>query len=104
MRRDPTIPLDDDPRSARRLALGFWALLCLTTGLIVLGALVRAHGAGLACPDWPLCFGRLVPRFDLRVAFEWTHRLVAGSVSILFVALGIALLGRPLTRSRVGRF
>ena len=27
--------------------------------LIVLGGLVRATGAGLACPDWPLCHGRL---------------------------------------------
>ena len=60
----------DDLRAARRLAAGFLALLAMTWALIVLGALVRAHGAGLACPDWPLCFGELVPRFDLKVAFE----------------------------------
>ena len=68
----------EDARAARRLAAGFLALLALTWALIVLGALVRAHGAGLACPDWPLCFGELVPRFDLKVAFEWGHRVTAG--------------------------
>lgn len=57
--------------STRKIATGFVALVVLTECLIVLGALVRAHEAGLACPDWPLCFGEFVPAFDLRVAFEW---------------------------------
>jgi cytochrome c oxidase assembly protein subunit 15 len=76
------------PPAIERLALGFGALVMLTFGLIVLGALVRANGAGLACPDWPLCFGDLVPRMDLKVAFEWTHRVVAGAVALIFLTLG----------------
>jgi heme A synthase len=86
---------------ARGLAWGFAALCTATFGLLVLGALVRVHGAGLACPDWPLCFGRLVPAFDVRVAFEWGHRLVAGLVSLGLVALSAAILRRPALRSRV---
>jgi heme a synthase len=77
----------------RRLAAGFGALHAATWLLIVVGALVRANGAGLACPDWPLCFGKLVPQFDLKVAFEWGHRLLAGSV-----ALCLALLSVPALR------
>jgi cytochrome c oxidase assembly protein subunit 15 len=80
---------------ARKLGRAFAAITALTYALIVLGALVRAHGAGLACPDWPLCFGELVPRFDVRVAFEWGHRVAAGSISLLFVAASVVTLRDP---------
>lgn len=81
---------------AQRLARAFFALAALTYALIVLGALVRAHGAGLACPDWPLCFGEVIPRLDFKVAFEFGHRVVAGSVAILFGLLAVATLRRPV--------
>jgi cytochrome c oxidase assembly protein subunit 15 len=88
----------DDADSARRLSRGFLSLLALTFGLIVLGALVRAHEAGLACPDWPLCFGEVIPELDVKVAFEWTHRVVAGAVSLIFAGLGWRVLRRPGVR------
>jgi len=81
--------------SATRLARGFWALVCATTLLIALGALVRANGAGLACPDWPLCFGEVIPEFDVKVGFEWSHRALAGSVAVGFVLLSIQTLRQP---------
>ena len=77
-----------------RLAPGFALLAAITWALIVLGALVRAHGAGLACPDWPLCFGEFVPAFDLRVAFESSHRVLAGSVTLCFAGLALVALRR----------
>jgi cytochrome c oxidase assembly protein subunit 15 len=91
-----------EARALRGLAAGFFALCAATFGLIVLGALVRAHGAGLACPDWPLCFGRLVPAFDLRVAFEWSHRAVAGAIGLAFAGLGLAVLRQPAARAACG--
>jgi cytochrome c oxidase assembly protein subunit 15 len=87
------------PQSDLRLALGFQVLVILTFCLIVLGALVRANGAGLACPDWPLCFGNLIPEIDLQVGFEWSHRVLAGSVTAIFAFLSWSAW-RSSTRSR----
>jgi heme a synthase len=64
--------------------------LVLTYALIVLGAWVRATGSGLACPDWPTCYGHLLPLpgeipVDAGYAYEqvmleWVHRLLAGAI------------------------
>ncbi|MDJ0869870.1 MAG: COX15/CtaA family protein [Myxococcota bacterium] len=104
MRDAPSAALEpaDRPRGPGA-ALAFVVLVALTSGLIVLGALVRAHDAGLACPDWPRCFGVWLPEMDLQVAFEWTHRLVAGCISLLFAGAALFALRRPATRRAAWR-
>lgn len=52
---------------------------------MTLGPLVRAEDAGLACPDWPLCFGHVVPPYEYRVYLEFIHRVVAGILGIGFL-------------------
>ena len=91
------------PAEARPLAWGFTALAILAFSLIVLGALVRANGAGLACPDWPLCFGELVPSFDFRIALEWGHRLLAGGLSLGLAGLSVFVWLRPRAGAVVRR-
>src|SRR5687768_5664887 len=76
------------------------ALVLATWALLVVGASVRVNGAGLACPDWPLCFGEVVPPIDLKVGFEFGHRVLAGLISLGFLALGVAIFRR---RAELGR-
>ncbi len=53
---------------------------------ILVGAVMRHSGAGLAIPDFPLVFGGLVPpRFDFGIAVHYGHRLGALAVAIAIV-------------------
>jgi cytochrome c oxidase assembly protein subunit 15 len=65
--------------------------------LVVIGGATRVMEAGLACPDWPLCYGSLLPggRMNLQVFLEWFHRLDAFVVGVaLLVLAGASLFGR----------
>lgn len=70
-----------------RLALAADGLALLT---LVLGSWTRINGAGLTCPDWPLCRGRVIPSMADGTLWEWTHRLLASSLSVAIVALLVA--------------
>lgn len=69
----------------------------LTTGLtalvylqILAGAVMRHLGAGLAIPDWPLSFGRLVPDFvSKEIVSNFIHR--TGGIVVLGVVIALAI-------------
>ena len=86
----------------RRLAVFSTALTAVTYALLVFGSSVRVHGAGLACPDWPLCFGEVIPALDFQVFLEWGHRVLAGGVSLGYVALMWAVFRDGERRRRIG--
>lgn len=52
--------------------------------LLVWGNMVAGLGAGLACPDWPLCYGKFFPQMRWDIFMEHTHRVIGAVFSILF--------------------
>lgn len=78
--------------------------------LILVGGTVRATGAGMGCPDWPLCFGQLIPPTDesqlppnwrelyadrgydkapfdpVKTWIEYVNRLVGATIGLLIIA------------------
>ncbi len=101
-----SLSASDDATITRRQRL--YRNLCLMTvlitlGLIMLGAGVRLTDAGLGCPDWPGCYGKLSP---LHAAEEISSAVAAqggehGPVSMgkawremvhRYIAMGLGLL------------
>src|SRR5690242_471803 len=82
--------------SLRRFAI---ATAGLTFVLLLMGGLVHNTGSSLACPDWPLCFGKVMPKMEGGVLVEHSHRLVAATVT--FLALGL-MIGCWRRASRTG--
>ncbi len=66
-----------------------WKLCIATFLLMAIGSATRVMNAGLACPDWPLCYGELVPtaQMNLQVFLEWFHRLDAALIGLGAIAL-----------------
>jgi cytochrome c oxidase assembly protein subunit 15 len=89
--RRPAAPPVDDGDLRRRLLI----LTSLVYVQILIGATMRHTGAGLAIPDFPLAYGRLIPPFwNMAIALHFTHRIVA----LLVAALAAAVMWRVLTR------
>lgn len=64
----------------------------LTFLLLIVGGVVHATDSGLACPDWPQCFGSFFPPMVGKVFFEHGHRLFATGVGVLTIAQLVAIL------------
>ena len=78
------------------------ATSCCTILLLMAGAMVTSNGAADSVPDWPLANGKFIPQLVGGIRFEYTHRVVAGTVAILTLVLAIWLTFakvRPLAKA-----
>lgn len=66
-----------------------WRMCVATLILMAIGSATRVMNAGLACPDWPLCYGELIPaqQMNFQVFLEWFHRLDAALIGVSAIAL-----------------
>ena len=89
----PRVPVAAD-RVLAGLTLGTTVLIY---GQILLGATMRHRHAGMAIPDFPLAFGRLIPPFwSMDVAVHFSHRVGA----LLVAAAAMVVWGYVWRRHR----
>lgn len=100
----PTVPYHGGARATQalsttdRLRRLVWKIALATLALMAVGSATRVMNAGLACPDWPLCYGQLVPQqqMNLQVFLEWFHRLDAALIGLSTLWLvGLSWWHRP---------
>ena len=66
--------------------------------VVYLGAYVRHMNASLACIDWPLCNGAVIPQFSTGVTEQFIHRAAAGI--LVLVLLATLVMARQLRTTR----
>jgi hypothetical protein len=84
----------DAPVGLLRLIQGITSHLVVgVIALIVIGGSTRVMEAGLACPDWPLCYGSLLPgkQMNLQVFLDWF-----GSAGSQLHCCSASILSTPL--------
>lgn len=97
------------------------AATMLAFGVVILGAYVRLSDAGLGCPDWPGCYGKLspahaheeiaaahaeLPHGPVSPAKAWkemAHRYLASGLGLLIVIIGVmAWIKRSVLQQGIG--
>jgi heme A synthase len=63
------------------------AAVLVAYGEVMLGSWTRINGAGMTCPDYPLCQGEFVPPMGGGTVWEWAHRVTAALLSLLVLAV-----------------
>ncbi len=71
-------------KTLARLSL---AAVAVAYGEVMLGSWTRINGAGMTCPDYPLCHGEFIPSMGGGTVWEWTHRVTAAVLSLLVIAV-----------------
>ncbi len=87
-----TVTTKPMPKRAGR-GLRAWSLtsVIFLLGLIILGGVVRITDSGLGCPDWPFCYGKVLPPAEFKAIVEYSHRFVAAITGLIVVGTGVTI-------------
>jgi len=77
--------------SAEYMDLGVWkwarrisgVALILTFVVILAGSVVRMTGSGMGCPDWPKCFGLMIPPTSLEEVMFDEHMSYSSGMMVI---------------------
>jgi cytochrome c oxidase assembly protein subunit 15 len=84
------------PQQYRRIAIGSLVALIV---IVLTGAAVRLTSSGLGCPDWPRCYGKVLPPVSSHALIEFGNRALSGAVGVIVVVAAVlALFRRPFRR------
>ena len=81
-----------------------WLAICAAAAtyiVLVVGGLQSQSGAGVACPDWPLCQGSLLATFSTDVLIASGHRVAGMLAFLLALATAIVIWRRPASSRRL---
>lgn len=73
-------------------------VVCWTLLLLIAGALVTSNEAALSVPDWPLSYGSLTPPMVGGIRYEHSHRVIAGALGLLSIALAVLVWAKDERR------
>jgi heme A synthase len=91
---ETVLHMTTDSTGIREIITGRHCYLLLTASiltylLITMGGVVCVTNSGLGCPDWPGCYGQIIPPMRMDAIIEYLHRLIAALTTPFIIAAAI---------------